>query len=108
MARKLTAFAGLSALSHLDLELLGIDEVVGRDTTACRGDLLDRRASEIAVRKRLKALGILAAFSRVAFGPDPVHRDRQGLVCFFSQSSKRHRARGEALDDLLGRFDFRK
>ena len=41
-AGQLSAFAGLRALSHLDLELLGIDEVEARDAETAARDLLDR------------------------------------------------------------------
>ena len=42
---QLAALAGLGALSHLDLQLVGVDEVVDRHAEAPGGDLLDRRAA---------------------------------------------------------------
>ena len=47
---QLAALAGLGALGHLDLQLVGVDEVVDRHAEASRGDLLDRRAAAVAVR----------------------------------------------------------
>ena len=41
MAGKLAAFAGLGALRDLDLQLVGVDQIVGGDAEAARGDLLD-------------------------------------------------------------------
>ncbi len=52
VAGELAALAGLRALRHLDLELVGVDEVVGGDAEAAGGDLLDRRAPPVAVRVR--------------------------------------------------------
>ena len=49
---QLAALAGLRALRHLDLELVGVREVVDRDAEAAGGDLLDRRAPQVAVRRR--------------------------------------------------------
>ena len=48
---QLAALAGLGALRHLDLQLVGVDEVVDRDAEAAGGDLLDRRAPAIAVAR---------------------------------------------------------
>ncbi len=42
VAGELAAFAGLRALRHLDLELVGVREVVRVDAEAARRDLLDR------------------------------------------------------------------
>ena len=47
---QLAALAGLGALGHLDLQLIGVDEVVDRHAEAPGGDLLDRRAPAVAVR----------------------------------------------------------
>ena len=49
VAGQLAALAGLGALRHLDLDVVGVDQVLAGDTEAARGDLLDRAAPEIAV-----------------------------------------------------------
>ncbi len=49
MAGKLAAFAGLGALGHLDLQFIGIDEILGGHAKASAGHLLDGRAAKIAV-----------------------------------------------------------
>ena len=49
VAGKLAAFAGLGALRHLDLQLVGVDQIVGGDAEARRRDLFDRRPPQIAV-----------------------------------------------------------
>ncbi|EKE16730.1 MAG: hypothetical protein ACD_10C00834G0001 [uncultured bacterium] len=43
VARQLTAFTRLGALRHLDLNLIGIDQIFGRDAEAAGSDLLDGR-----------------------------------------------------------------
>src|SRR6266852_3094655 len=63
VAGQLSAFAGLGALRHLDLHHVGVDEIFGGDAEAARGNLLDRRAHRIAVRHRLEAIALLAAFA---------------------------------------------
>ena len=57
VAGQLAAFAGLGALRHLDLHHVRVDEILGGDAEAARGDLLDRRAHAVAVRQRLEAVG---------------------------------------------------
>jgi hypothetical protein len=48
VAWKLTPFSRLGALRHLDLELVGIDQILGGDPETSGGDLLDRRAQAVA------------------------------------------------------------
>ena len=43
VAGQLAALAGLGALRHLDLQLVGVDQVLAGHAEAARGDLLDRR-----------------------------------------------------------------
>ena len=106
VAGKLAAFARLRALRHLDLQFVGVDEVVTGDAEARRGDLLDRAAAEVAVRIAHEARGILAALAGVALAADAVHRDGEIFVRLLADRSERHRAGLEALDDLAGRLDF--
>src|SRR5690606_412477 len=42
VAGQLAALAGLGTLRHLDLQHVGIDQVLGRDAEAAGRDLLDR------------------------------------------------------------------
>src|SRR5271155_5520927 len=67
---ELAAFAGLGALGHFDFELLGMNQIIGRDTKATGGDLL-----YFVGRGRLEAIGvgIFAAFAGVAAAADHVH-----------------------------------
>ena len=103
---QLAALAGLRALRHLDLQLVGVREVVDVDAEPARGDLLDRRAARVAVRVRDVARRILAALAGVRAAADPVHRDRERLVRLARERAERHRAGGEALHDLRRGLDL--
>ena len=52
VAGELAPFAGLGPLRHLDLELVGVDEVLARHAEPARGDLLDRAPLAVAVGQR--------------------------------------------------------
>ena len=106
VAGQLAAFAGLRALRHLDLHHVGVDEIFGGDAKASRRDLLDRRAHAVAVRQRLVAVALLAAFAGVRLAADPVHRDRERGMRLARDRAVGHRAGGEPLDDALCRLDF--
>ncbi len=67
-------------------------------------DLMDRRASQIAVLVRDVAIGVFTAFARVRLAADAVHRDGEVLVRFLGDRAVRHRAGGEALHDLGDRL----
>ena len=61
MPGQLAAFAGLRALRHLDLDLVGGGEVLGGDAEAAGGDLLDLRAQAVAGLERHVVLDAIAA-----------------------------------------------
>ena len=65
VAWQLAALAGLCALRHLDLNLVGVDEVVDRHSEAAGSDLLDRGATQITIDVGLKAARVLSPFTRV-------------------------------------------
>ena len=91
VARQLPALARLRTLGHLDLDVVGIDEVLARHPEASGRNLLDGRALRITVRHRDEALGILATLPRVRLRSEPVHRDRQRLVRFRGDRPIGHR-----------------
>ncbi len=97
--RQVPALAGLGALGHLDLELLGGDQVIRRDAEAGGGHLLGP-----AVPLGLVAVGILAALPAVGAQPQAVHGDGQGLVGLRGEGAVRHRRGGEAAEDRLLRL----
>ena len=103
VAGQLAAFAGLGALRDFDLQVVGVDEIVGGDAEARRGHLLDGAAPRIAVGVGSVAGLVLAALAGVGFAADAVHGDGQRLVGFLADGAEGHGAGGEALDDLRRR-----
>ena len=106
VAGQLAAFAGLGALRHLDLHHVGVDQIFRGHAEAARGHLLDLRAHRVAVRQRLEAVGLLAAFAGVRLAADAVHGDGERGVRLAADRAERHGAGREALDDLLGGLDL--
>ncbi len=106
VAGQLSAFPGLGALGHLDLQVRRVDQVVAGHAETAGCHLLDGAVPPVAVVVRVVAVRVLAALARVAPAADAVHGDGQGLVGFLADRAVGHGAGGEALDDLRGRFHF--
>ncbi len=106
VAGQLAAFAGLRALRHFDLQLVGVDQVIGGDAEAAGGHLLDGAAAQIAVGVGLEALFVFPALAGVGLAADAVHGDGERLVRFLADGAEGHGAGGEALDDFAGGLDF--
>ncbi len=125
---QLAALAGLGALGHLDLDLLGAGEILCGDAEAPRGDLLDLGAQRVAglqfqvaldppgaddlgellaALQHPVAVGVLAALAGVRLAADAVHGDGQQGVRLGRDRAQRHGAGGEALDDFAGLLDLR-
>ena len=102
VAGQLAALAGLGALGHLDLQVVGVDQVLAGHAEPAGGDLLDRGCA----RRVVEPVGVLAALAGVGLGAEPVHRDREGLVRLLRDRPVGHRAGGEPLDDRLDRLDL--
>ena len=96
---QLAALAGLGALRHLDLQLVGVDQVIRGDAEPRARHLLDRAAP-----LRAEARLVFSALARIALAADAVHRDGQRLVRFLRNRAVAHGAGGEPLDDLLRRL----
>src|SRR5205085_254508 len=103
---QLTALPRLGALRHLDLQLIGVDEVVDGDAEAARGHLLDRRAPAVAVGVGDVAGRVLAALAGVGATAEPVHRDRERLVRLARDRAEAHGACAEALHDRARGLDL--
>ena len=88
VAGQLAAFAGLGALGHLDLDVVGIDQIFGGDAEAARGHLLDLGAHGIAVGQRHETVRLLAAFAGVGTAADAVHGDGEIGVRLAARSSR--------------------
>ena len=101
VAGKLPAFPGLGPLRHLDLQFVGVHQVVGGHPEA-PGSHLFHRAAALGP----ETLFVFPALAGVGLAADAVHGDGQGLVGFFRNRAERHGPGGEALDDVDGRLHF--
>ena len=106
VARQLAPLAGLRPLRHLDLDFLGIDEVLAGHTKPAAGHLLDRGVFAVAVGLELVADRILAPFARVRAAAEAVHGNGEGLVGLLRNRAIRHGAGRKPLDDLLRGLDL--
>ena len=104
--RQFAALPRLRALDDLDLQFVGVGQVVDRDAEAAAGHLLDGRTLGVAVRQRDEALGVFAALAGVRLAADAVHGDGEALVGFRGDRSEAHGTGGETLDDLGGGLDL--
>src|ERR1700741_592005 len=95
VTRKLASLTGFGALSHFDLDVCGIDQVVARDTEPTRRDLFDRAAPERVV----EPLDVLTAFAAVGAATEPVHGDGHGFVRLGGDRPVTHRTCVEPRDD---------
>ena len=105
MTGQLSAFAGLGALRHLDLDFIGVGQIVTGDTEASGRHLFDGRAAQVAVFIGQETVFVFAAFAAVALAADAVHGDRECFVRFLADGAVRHRAGFETFDDSGPRFD---
>ncbi len=106
VAGKLATLARLGALRDLDLQIVGVDQILGGDAEPAGRHLLDRRTHRIAVRQRLEAGRFLAALAGVGLAAEAVHGDRQRRVRLERDRAERHGPCGEPLDDLADRLDL--
>ena len=95
-AGQVTALAGLCPLGHLDLDLLGADQIRAGDAEPAGGHLLDGGAPLVA-----QTLRLLAALAGVGLAADPIHGDRQTLVGLLGDGAVAHGAGLEPADDAL-------
>ena len=108
MARKLSAFTRLRPLRHLDLNIIGIDQIFRRHAKAAGRHLLDGGTHGIAIRHGREAIRFLTAFAGIGTPADAVHGDGKRGMRFPADGTKAHRTSREALHDLMRRFNFLK
>ncbi|MBS1153851.1 MAG: hypothetical protein H6Q89_5549, partial [Myxococcaceae bacterium] len=106
VAGQLAAFARLGALGDLDLQLVGVDEVLGGDAEPGARHLLDRAAAQIAVLFAHVAAGLFSPFAAVRLAAEAVHRDRERLVGLGADRAEGHRPGDEPADELGGGLDL--
>ena len=101
VAGQLAALAGLGALGNLDLDDLGVHQVVGGDAEAAGGHLFDLRVA-LAVETR----GILAALTGIGLAAETVHGHGQGLVGLRAQGADGHCRAVKAREQGACRLDL--
>ena len=105
-ARQLASLPGFCSLHDLDLQLLGLGEILDRDPEASAGHLLDRGAAQAPVRIRDVARRVLAPLARIRLGADAVHGQGERLVGLPGDGAEAHGAGGEPLYDFGLGFDL--
>ena len=106
VAGQFAALPRLGALHDLDLQLIGVGEVMDGHAEAPAGHLLDGAALGVPVGQGRKAARVLAALASVGLAADAVHGDGQGLVGFGADGAEAHGAGGEAAQDCALRLHF--
>ena len=106
VTRKLASFSRLRTLGHLDLKLVCVGQIVGRDTETARGDLLDGRTHRIAIRKDVGAFCVFASFARVGLSAEAVHGDRESRMRLHGNGTVRHCTCDKSANNLVPRLDL--
>mmetsp|Transcript_30091 Transcript_30091/g.73235 ORF Transcript_30091/g.73235 Transcript_30091/m.73235 type:complete len:285 (-) Transcript_30091:303-1157(-) len=97
---KFSALSWFSALGHLDLDLVGVGEVVDGHSKSSRCNLLD-----CGVLFGSEAFDVLASFAGVALSLEEIHCFCKRLVGFEGDRSVRHGPCCEPLHNFTGRLD---
>mmetsp|Transcript_118744 Transcript_118744/g.343435 ORF Transcript_118744/g.343435 Transcript_118744/m.343435 type:complete len:233 (-) Transcript_118744:2999-3697(-) len=123
-SRKLTTFARLCTLCHLNFELLGSDQKLRGDSETATGDLVDERVGRVAILQtsqvgeggttslfvnigqRLSTHCIFTTFSRVRLSTNTVDSNGKIFVGFSTQGTKGHGSSTETTHNRRGRLDF--
>ena len=100
VARKLASFSRLCSLRDLDLQFVGIDEILSRHAETARSHLLDCGSERNAFRAYAKPLRFLTAFTCVGAAANAVHCFGERGVGFPADGAKAHRSRCETPDDV--------
>mmetsp|Transcript_40267 Transcript_40267/g.88045 ORF Transcript_40267/g.88045 Transcript_40267/m.88045 type:complete len:208 (+) Transcript_40267:208-831(+) len=114
VARQLSALPRLRALCELDLDLVGIGNILSSDAKATRGHLLDLRANGVSLKdlpvrsprlhgapvQRFEAKRVFASLPGVALATDAIHSEGHGPVRFVGDGAEGDRPGAEALHYL--------
>ena len=95
-AGQVAALAGLGALGHFDLDLIGAAQIGAGHAKAPRGHLLDP-----AVGVRAEPLRRFASLTGVGLCPNGIHGPRQGLMGLPGEGAEAHGTGLEMLHDRL-------
>ena len=104
--RQLTTLARLGTLSNLDLNFVGINEILGSYTKTTRSHLLDCASCACAILARCKTSGILAAFTGITASTNFVHSNGNRFMRFLTDRTKRHCSCNKSFCNSFYRFYF--
>ena len=104
---QLAPFARLGALADLNLQLVGVGQIVDCHAETSRSDLLNGRTSRVTIFVRRPPLGVLAPFAGVALSAEAVHGNGERLVRLGADRAERHGPRAEAFHDFRGGLHLR-
>lgn len=82
MTRQFTTLTRLRTLGHLNLQLIGISQIVRCNTETTRRNLLDGRPHSVTVFHSLATLGIFTTLTRVRLATKTIHCNGQSRVRF--------------------------
>ena len=102
----MSAFSGLCALGHLDLQFPRTYQISAGNTKTAAGHLLDGRTPVIIRTCGEKSFFTFAAFTAVGFSLQMVHGNGQCLMGLFGDGTVGHGTGLEALDDLCLALHF--
>ena len=106
MPGQLPAFPGLGALRDLDLEFVGIDQVIGSHPESSGSDLFYCAAEAVAVRQRNEPSGVFSSFACIGLSSHAIHGQSHGPVRLSADRAEAHSTGAETLDDALERLDL--
>src|SRR5215204_2445412 len=81
---QLPTLTRFSSLRHLDLQLLGVDQVKACHSKTARRHLLNGTIAGIAVFIHDIACRVFTTFAGVTSAANSIHGDRQRFVCFLA------------------------
>ena len=106
MTRQFTTLTRLCTLRHLDLQLIGVSQIMRRNTETARSNLLDSRSHSIAILHSLATLRILTTFTGIRLATKTIHSNGQSRVRFHRDGTIRHSTRNKATHNLRPRLDL--
>ena len=105
-AGQLAALTGFSPLGHLDLQFIGMGQIMNRDPEAPGGHLFNSAVAPVAIFIREKPVGVLAPLAAVAAPPQTVHGDGLGFMGFLADRPIGHGTGFESSDDRMPGLHF--
>ena len=101
---QLPSLTGLRSLCDFDLNLIGIDQILGCYTETPRCNLFDCTTSRCPIFTGLKTSGIFSSFSRITLTSQRVHGNGHSFMSLLADGAERHGTRNETMRNRFDRF----